>query len=415
MAFLELADQISVLLGNTCEKFKKVNYLHWMTKCASCISLVHARELLISQGSQVFKHFLNKIVEKADNGNAGAKNLIASEKFQSILDRLNRQLLPNHPKIGLLQEIVTNQLLNSPSSRIIIFAQYRQTVLQIVNQLEGTCTPARFVGQASNIEDPGMCQELQQEVLAEFRQGNCNVLVATSVAEEGLDIPEVDLVIFYEAVPSEIRLIQRRGRTGRKYPGNCIILATATTFDERFLEIAFFREGRMLQILADMVRSHEFPRFPRKPLSPPQVEEKLDYIDFVKREKDQRAKASEVKLESLVNLLGGGYDCNDSQQSGKKRVKSDPLLASLSKRLQVMKIRNALADEFRTKTGKFLLMTLSSSAPTGISYQELLELAQMEEFEPDSIDRELAKGIKQKIFELLPGDIYRIVPESGTR
>ena len=45
-------------------------------------------------------------------------------------------------------------------------------------------------------------------------------LVATSIAEEGLDIPEVDLVVFYEPIPSEIRYIQRRGRTGRKTAGN---------------------------------------------------------------------------------------------------------------------------------------------------------------------------------------------------
>jgi Fanconi anemia group M protein len=111
MAFLELADQISVLLGNAREKFKKVNYLHWMTLCASCISLVHARELLISQGATVFAHFLHKIAEKAEYGNAGAEHLLANEKFQLILNHLCHEPLPDHPKIGLLQEIITTQAL----------------------------------------------------------------------------------------------------------------------------------------------------------------------------------------------------------------------------------------------------------------------------------------------------------------
>ncbi|HMF32079.1 MAG TPA: helicase-related protein [Candidatus Lokiarchaeia archaeon] len=415
MAFLELAEQISVLLSNTREKFKKVNYLHWMTKCASCISLIHAKELLISQGVQVCKHFLNKVVEKAENGNAGARNLLANESFLAILDRVNREELPDHPKIGLLQKIIVNQFCENPTSRIIIFAQYRQTVQQIISQLAGTCIPARFVGQASHEEDPGMCQEVQQDVLAQFRQGTCNVLVATSVAEEGLDIPEVDLVIFYEAVPSEIRLIQRRGRTGRKSPGNCIILATATTFDERFLDIAFFREGRMLETLQELVRSWTFPTFPRTPLQPPPSGEKLDYYDFVKQEKERRAKLSETQLEKMVNLLGGSQDLNNGSNQHHERVQSDPLLASLSRRLQVLKIRNALAVEFYTKAGKFLVMTLASTPQSGIPYEELLELSQMEEFEREAIDQELAKAVKQKIFEILPGNVYRIAPGAGNQ
>ena len=53
----------------------------------------------------------------------------------------------------------------------------------------------------------------------EFRKGEFNVLVSSSIGEEGLHVPDVDLVVFYEAVPSEIRYIQRRGRTGRTTPG----------------------------------------------------------------------------------------------------------------------------------------------------------------------------------------------------
>jgi ERCC4-related helicase len=54
-----------------------------------------------------------------------------------------------------------------------------------------------------------MSQEEQSAVLESFRNGEFDVLVATSIAEEGLDIPEVDLVVFYEPIPSEIRYIQR--------------------------------------------------------------------------------------------------------------------------------------------------------------------------------------------------------------
>jgi fanconi anemia group M protein len=60
--------------------------------------------------------------------------------------------------------------------------------------------------------------------LQKFRSGVYNVLVATSIGEEGLDIIEVDLVICFDANVSPLRMIQRMGRTGRKHDGQVDIL-----------------------------------------------------------------------------------------------------------------------------------------------------------------------------------------------
>jgi Fanconi anemia group M protein len=65
------------------------------------------------------------------------------------------------------------------------------------------------------------------------------------VAEEGLDVPQVDLVVFYEPVPSEIRTIQRRGRTGRRYEGRVAVLVTRDTRDEAYLYSARRKERKM--------------------------------------------------------------------------------------------------------------------------------------------------------------------------
>lgn len=94
-----------------------------------------------------------------------------------------------------------------------------------------------------------MKQEEQAQVLESFRRGEFSVLVATSIAEEGLDIPEVDLVIFYEPIPNEIRYIQRRGRTGRRTSGSVIILVAKDTIDERYLNASKRRMERMNQTL----------------------------------------------------------------------------------------------------------------------------------------------------------------------
>ena len=103
----------------------------------------------------------------------------------------------------------------------------------------------RFVGQSSRDGSEGLTAKQQVERLDEFREGSANVLVATSVGEEGLDIPSADLVIFYEPVTSEIRTIQRRGRTGRHREGEVVVLIAEETRDEGAWAAAERREEYM--------------------------------------------------------------------------------------------------------------------------------------------------------------------------
>ena len=84
------------------------------------------------------------------------------------------------------------------------------------------------------------------------------MLVASSIGEEGLDIPSVDLVIFYEPTPNEIRDIQRKGRTGRFRAGDVYVLVALGTKDEVYLLISSMKEKRMAALLektnADLAR-----------------------------------------------------------------------------------------------------------------------------------------------------------------
>lgn len=54
----------------------------------------------------------------------------------------------------------------------------------------------------------------------DFRLGTCNTLIATCVAEEGIDVGEVDLIICFDvSTKNPTRFVQRIGRTGRKRQG----------------------------------------------------------------------------------------------------------------------------------------------------------------------------------------------------
>lgn len=63
-----------------------------------------------------------------------------------------------------------------------------------------------------------------------------NTLVATSVAEEGLDIGSVDLIVCFDVQQSSLRMVQRMGRTGRKRNGKVIVLLVPGIEDKVRLE-----------------------------------------------------------------------------------------------------------------------------------------------------------------------------------
>lgn len=84
--------------------------------------------------------------------------------------------------------------------------------------------PADRIGSSENAQLKGMNQKVQKELIENFKSGEYNVLVATSIGEEGLDIGEVDLIICFDSTQSPIKNIQRMGRTGRKRDGKVLLL-----------------------------------------------------------------------------------------------------------------------------------------------------------------------------------------------
>ncbi|AFK21638.1 DEAD/DEAH box helicase [Pyrococcus sp. ST04] len=205
---------------------------------AMALKLHHAIELLETQGLSALRVYLKKLYEEAKSGSTKAsKELFADKRMKKAISLLvqAREIGLDHPKLDKLKDLIKDQLKKKPSSKIIVFTNYRETSKKIVEELsrEGIKSK-RFVGQATKENDKGMSQREQKLVLDEFSRGEFNVLVATSVGEEGLDVPEVDLVVFYEPVPSAIRSIQRRGRTGRHRPGRVVILMAKGTRDEAY-------------------------------------------------------------------------------------------------------------------------------------------------------------------------------------
>lgn len=214
---------------------------------STALSLFHAIELLMSQG----RYTLIKFLERLEEDSSITHRMITGDPRYKTLRNIVFNL-PEHPKMDRLIQAIAKAMMNN-SSKIIVFTQYRDTAKYIADRLRDLGFKAvRFIGQARKAGDEGMKQRDQVEVINRFREGEFNILVATSIAEEGLDIPAVDQVIFYEPVPSEIRFIQRRGRTGRGRYGRVVILASKDTVDTAYLRATSKKVRRMINIIRKM-------------------------------------------------------------------------------------------------------------------------------------------------------------------
>jgi len=201
------------------------------TQYAIALKVEHAIGLIETQDINAFLHYF----ERLQSDNTRAKRVIMNDRRVIRAIELAKRCSRGHEKVDRIIEIVQKQLALKESSKIIVFAQYRDVVEEITERLLSMGVRAsKFIGQADREGERGLKQREQIEIMDRFRKGEYNVIVATSVGEEGLDVPDTDCVIFYEPSPSEIRTIQRRGRTGRNAPGKVIFLITKGTRDETF-------------------------------------------------------------------------------------------------------------------------------------------------------------------------------------
>ena len=290
---------------------------------AEALKIEHALELLESQGVAQLQAYCSKIRAEAVTSKVKAvQNLVRDFHFKAashLVEQLAQQQFL-HPKLLKLKEIVQEVLQKNGSAKMIIFTQFRNSAEEIVKQLQEIKVSNNiFVGQAKK-NGVGFSQKQQKEILDRFRTGEFTVLVATSVAEEGLDIPKVDKVIFYEPISSAIRSIQRRGRTGRLEEGEVTILVTAGTRDEAYRWSSHHKEKRMHRTLESLKKELSF--FSPAPVEP-SLERFIPTEQVVAIVADHREKDNKVVKELLelgVSVRTAQLESADYIVSGKVGV-----------------------------------------------------------------------------------------------
>ncbi len=217
----------------------------------AAIRIDYSMEYLESQGFRIFQEYIMNMLESEEKS---MKRTVAimkkSPHFDILMEKIKNADVTGieNPKLERVTQLCEETLLENQDSRIIVFTHFRKTCELVTSYLSRSSSlikPVRFVGQASRENDIGLSRDQQHKIVEEFRGGKYNVLVATSVAEEGLDIPATDLVVFYEPVPSDIRTIQRRGRTGRARSGSVYILTFEGSRDIGYLFSSARKERQM--------------------------------------------------------------------------------------------------------------------------------------------------------------------------
>ena len=193
----------------------------------TAIRITYALNIFEAHGITSFLKFCDRTREKKG---AGIKELFETDPNFTRAISLAKNQQSNgleHPKIDRLVDI-----LHDVKSKVLIFSSYRDSV-NVIHQklLDMNISAEILIGKSG---ETGLKQKKQIETVQRFRDGVTKALIATRVGEEGLDISEVNLVIFYDNVPSSIRFVQRKGRTGRKDRGRLVVLIAKNTIDETY-------------------------------------------------------------------------------------------------------------------------------------------------------------------------------------
>lgn len=315
--------------------------------CSAMMIMSQQFELLTLYGIRVFYSSVQRtMAESRSNAKALLNSSVEFEKMKIDIERMFGEYVePNpsikapidltigHPKLKVVKDLLfkhfeANQ--DKHDTRAIVFTKFRESVYDIVQTLrafEPLLKPSSFVGQGSGTSAGvgGMTQKEQIKLVNDFKAGQYNVLVATCVAEEGLDIGEVDLIICYDTTSSPISSVQRRGRTGRKRSGNVQTLVTKDYEEKRLrkagasrrqVEDSLYKRENYMSY-----RYKDAPRMVPSHVIPVCIEQKIYPVED---EKPEEPKPKRKRRTAVAVVKQKKETDSDDDLFSPKKIKGDP-------------------------------------------------------------------------------------------
>ncbi|XP_062389982.1 interferon-induced helicase C domain-containing protein 1 [Sardina pilchardus] len=176
------------------------------------------------------------------------------------LRELTKQPQYENNSLAKLREVILKEFTSRTEARGIIFTRTRLSAIALSQWIQENHKFEECGVRASHLIGGGdqslvkpMTSAEQRDVLQKFRQGEINLLIATTVAEEGLDIKECNIVIRYCLVTNEIAMIQARGR-GRAEDSSYTLVETEGSGVAERESVNEYREKMMSKGIARVVR-----------------------------------------------------------------------------------------------------------------------------------------------------------------
>eukprot|EP00892_Ulva_mutabilis_P006080 jgi/Ulvmu1/3844/UM018_0060.1 len=241
-------------------KGTRPNQAHHALNNQACFMARLLTELRTTGASAGYHHWESSIDPDADK----SQNIRALDSMFPCMPQERQRLKSlaargeDDPKLHELQAVLLEHFARMKregnTTRAMVFTSLKdgaEHICTALNAMEGGVVMARkFVGQGGG-KGKGkgkMSQKEQKAVLDSFRELACNTLVATCIGEEGLDIPEVDLVVCLDVSSSPTRSVQRSGRMGRHRDG-CVVHILAAGAEERKYKEAEAKQKQLQELL----------------------------------------------------------------------------------------------------------------------------------------------------------------------
>uniref|UniRef100_A0A8C3D2Q4 RNA helicase n=1 Tax=Cairina moschata TaxID=8855 RepID=A0A8C3D2Q4_CAIMO len=197
-------------------------------------------------------------VTKQDETDEFLIDLFHAKKKQ--LKELARKPEYENEKLIKLRNTLMEEFTKTKEPRGIIFTKTRQSAFALFQwimdnpKFEEVGIKAHYlIGAGHNSETKPMTQNEQREVIDKFRGGSVNLLIATTVAEEGLDIKECNIVIRYGLVTNEIAMLQARGRARADESTYALVASSGSGAVERE-DVNIYREKMMYKAIQRVQR-----------------------------------------------------------------------------------------------------------------------------------------------------------------
>ena len=336
----------------TMEKIKRgeksKNFYLQMNILGLAMSLTSIKERITLYGTRCLEQCFNTLEKKKDTKEK--LKMMSSQEFVDFKKLCHRARTTVSPKLARLTIILEDFFREKPESRCIVFVNLREVATDIEKHLKNvpSCKVKVFTGKNSSLTE-GQSERTQQAVVNLFKKGKFNVIVATCVAEEGLDIGEVDLIICYDVQKSPLRTVQRMGRTGRKREGKVIFLVSEG-YEEQQLKKAMNKKTDVQNMLTKFVNSFVYYK-PFKPNIP--IPDDIRCIKLTCGKKKQQ-NAQDIDSLGLSDVNVSNSTTTDDEVElvrvhHKTKVNNKPVLSEL----ELMELHAVMGNKMRYRKVKY--------------------------------------------------------------